>query len=74
MDKDAVYIDVKTNTFDRDADDAEDRGLGEQLMMSLQGERRFLGEAEGGVRLFQGGQAAHEWRMIWVALQREVHV
>lgn len=56
VDKDAVYIDVKTNTFDRDADDVEDRGLGEQLMMNLQGERRLLGEAEGGVRLFQGSR------------------
>ncbi len=56
VDKDAVYIDVKTNTFDREADDADERGLGEQLMMSLQGERRLLGEADRGVRLFQGGQ------------------
>lgn len=56
VDKDAVYIDIKTSTFDRDADDVEDRGLGEQLMMNLQGERRLLGEVQGGVRLFQGGQ------------------
>lgn len=56
IDKDAVYIDVKTNTFDPEADDLEDRGLGEQLMVSLQNERRLLGEAsEGGVRLFHGG-------------------
>ena len=55
VDKDAVYIDVKTNTFDLEADDLEGRGLGEQLMVSLQNERRLLGEAsEGGVRLFQG--------------------
>lgn len=56
VDKDAVYIDVKTNTFDREADDLEERGLGEQLMMSLQGERRLLGEVDRGVRLFQGGR------------------
>ncbi|KAJ9608841.1 Glycoside hydrolase 2 (Mannanase, beta-galactosidase) [Cladophialophora chaetospira] len=56
VDKDAVYIDVKTNTFDREAADAEDRGLGEQLMLSLQAERRLLGEADGGVRLFQGSR------------------
>jgi len=56
VDKDAVYIDVKTNTFDRDADDVEDRGLGEQLLVNLQGERRLLGEADAGVRLFQGGR------------------
>ena len=56
VDKDAVYIDIKTNTFDREAEDLEDRGLGEQLMVSLQNERRLLGEATAdGVRLFQGG-------------------
>jgi ribosome biogenesis protein BMS1 len=55
VDKDAVYIDIKTSTFDRDAEDVENRGLGEQLMLGLQGERRLLGEAGAGVRLFQGG-------------------
>lgn len=55
VDKDAVYIDVKTSTFDPDAEDVEDRGLGEQLMLGLQGERKLLGEAGSGVRLFQGG-------------------
>jgi ribosome biogenesis protein BMS1 len=54
VDKDAVYIDIKTNTFDRDADDLEDRGLGEQLMVNLQNERRLLGEVGDGVRLFHG--------------------
>lgn len=60
VDKDAVYIDVKTNTFNRDSDDEEDdegRGFGEQLVVGLQGERRLLGEADQGVRLFQGGEA-----------------
>ncbi|KAJ9652075.1 Glycoside hydrolase 2 (Mannanase, beta-galactosidase) [Neophaeococcomyces mojaviensis] len=52
VDKDAVYIDVKTNTFDADAEDLEERGLGEQLMVNLQAERRLLGRTEGGVRLF----------------------
>lgn len=56
VDKDAVYIDIKTNTFDRDADDEEERGLGEQLMVNLQAERRLLGAADGGVRLFQGSK------------------
>ena len=56
VDKDAVYIDIRTNTFDREAENLEDRGLGEQLMVDLQNERKLLGEAgEGGVRLFQGG-------------------
>lgn len=55
VDKDAVYIDVRTSTFDRDAEDLEERGLGEQLMVSLQNERRLLGEGDAGVKLFEGG-------------------
>ncbi|KAI5304999.1 Glycoside hydrolase 2 (Mannanase, beta-galactosidase) [Ascosphaera pollenicola] len=57
VDKDAVYIDVKTATFNRDSDDSdeEDRGLGEQLVVGLQGERKMLGEADEGVQLFRGG-------------------
>ena len=55
VDKDAVYIDIKTSTFDKDVEDEENRGLGEQLMIELQGERRLLGEPDAGVRLFQGG-------------------
>lgn len=55
VDKDAVYIDVKSSTFDREADGDEERGLGEQMVVGLQGERRLLGEAEDGVRLFSGG-------------------
>ena len=54
VDKDAVYIDVKTSNFDKDANDDE-RGLGEQMVVGLQGERRLLGEADGGVRLFSEG-------------------
>jgi ribosome biogenesis protein BMS1 len=54
VDKDAVYIDIKTNTFDKDADDLQDRGLGEQLMVGLQNEKRLLGKVDAGVRLFQG--------------------
>ncbi|KAJ5792409.1 Ribosome biogenesis protein bms1 [Penicillium pulvis] len=61
VDKDAVYIDIKTNTFNRGSDDEEsdneDRGLGEQLVVGLQSERRMLGEADQGVRLFRGGEA-----------------
>ncbi|ODH20175.1 hypothetical protein ACO22_05952 [Paracoccidioides brasiliensis] len=55
VDKDAVYIDVKTSTFNRDAENDEKRGLGEQLVVGLQGERKLLGQAESGVRLFRGG-------------------
>ncbi|KAK3077181.1 hypothetical protein LTS18_011000, partial [Coniosporium uncinatum] len=56
VDKDAVYIDVKTATFNKD-DDQQERGLGEQMVVGLQGERRLLGEADAGVRLFSGGEA-----------------
>jgi ribosome biogenesis protein BMS1 len=57
IDKDAVYINVKSATFNRDEDeeDDEDRGLGEQLVMGLQGERKLLGEADAGLRLFKDG-------------------
>ncbi|KAF2122351.1 hypothetical protein BDV96DRAFT_618615 [Lophiotrema nucula] len=55
VDKDAVYIDVKTNTFTQDQD-IEERGLGEQMMVSLQGGRRLLGEVDAGMRLFSGGE------------------
>ena len=55
VDKDAVYIDVKTSNFDKDAAAGEERGLGEQMVVGLQSERKLLGEAEEGVRLFTGG-------------------
>ena len=55
VDKDAVYIDIKTSNFDKDAAGGEERGLGEQMVVGLQSERRLLGEAERGVRLFSGG-------------------
>lgn len=56
VDKDAVYIDVKTSTFDKDVEGGEERGLGEQMVVGLQGERRLLGEGDDGVRLFTGGE------------------
>ena len=56
VDKDAVYIDVKTSNFDKDTAEGEERGLGEQMVVGLQGERRLLGEAEDGVRLFAAGE------------------
>lgn len=58
VDKDAVYVDVKSNSFNReegDDDEENDRGLGEQLVVGLQGERKLLGEPDTGVRLFHGG-------------------
>ncbi|KAL4864809.1 hypothetical protein BDV12DRAFT_7148 [Aspergillus spectabilis] len=59
VDKDAVYIDVKTSNFNAEDDEERDpdRGLGEQLVIGLQGERKLLGEADSGVRLFRGGEA-----------------
>lgn len=55
VDKDAVYIDVKTSNFDKDNEREEERGLGEQMVVDLQNERRLLGKADEGVRLFTGG-------------------
>ena len=60
VDKDAVYIDVKTSNFDKDAAEGEERGLGEQMVVGLQGERRLLGEAGDGVRLFTAGEFLKE--------------
>ena len=57
VDKDVVYIDVKTSSFDKKAGDDEEQGLGEQLVVGLQGGRRLLGEVENGVRLFSGGES-----------------
>ena len=60
VDKDAVYIDIKSSNFDKDVDDDRERAFGEQMVVGLQGERRLLGEAEDGVRLFTGGE-----RLMW---------
>lgn len=57
VDKDAVYIDVKSNTFNAEEnDDDEERGLGEQMVVGLQGERRLLGEDDHGIALFDRGE------------------
>ena len=58
VDKDAVYIDVKTSNFDNNDEEDEEgeRGLGEQMVVGLQGERKLLGEDDAGVRLFRGGE------------------
>lgn len=57
VDKDAVYIDIRNPTFDQEASGADGRGLGEQLVMGLQGDRRLLGDAGDGVRLFSNGES-----------------
>lgn len=59
VDKDAVYIDVKTSTFDPEADYSE-KGLGEQMMIGLQGGRKLLGEDDRGFRLFSGGDVINK--------------
>jgi ribosome biogenesis protein BMS1 len=56
MDKDAVYIDVKSNNFDVGSDDEGERGFGEQMMVGLQGGRKLLGEDDQGISLFGKGQ------------------
>jgi ribosome biogenesis protein BMS1 len=55
MDKDAVYIDVKSNNFDLDSDDEGERGFGEQMMVGLQGGKKMLGEDNQGISLFGKG-------------------
>lgn len=55
VDRDAVYVDVKSSTFDPEADYVE-RGFGEQLVMGLQGGRKLLGEDDEGISLFEKGQ------------------
>ena len=61
VDKDAVYIDVKTATFNRDGEPGRERGPGEQMVVDLQSGKRLLGEVEDGVRLFEGGRTlAHQ--------------
>jgi ribosome biogenesis protein BMS1 len=59
VDKDAVYIDIKSNNFDADDSD-EDRGLGEQMVVGLQAERKLLGEDDQGIALFNRGEKLRE--------------
>jgi ribosome biogenesis protein BMS1 len=57
IDGDTIYITrEKGFNFDKDAED-EERGEGEELIVSLQHERKLLGETEEGVRLFSNGGA-----------------
>jgi ribosome biogenesis protein BMS1 len=55
IDGDTIWITrEKGFNFDKDADN-EERGEGEELIVSLQGERKLLGQTEEGIRLFGGG-------------------
>jgi ribosome biogenesis protein BMS1 len=57
IDGDTIWITrEKGFNFDKDAEDKE-RGEGEELIVSLQNERRLLGETKEGVRLFSYGGA-----------------
>lgn len=57
IDGDTIWITrEKGFNFDQDGDE-EDRGEGEELIVSLQNERKLLGETEEGVRLFSNGGA-----------------
>src|SRR5438045_7452670 len=42
--------------FDKDAYDGVERGEGEELIISLQGGKKLLGQTEEGVQLFSGGE------------------
>lgn len=53
VDKDAVYINLATTTLN--PDDLEQKGIGEQMMIGLQGSRDILGKSDTGMRLFSGG-------------------
>ncbi|KAF3908236.1 hypothetical protein AA313_de0204027 [Arthrobotrys entomopaga] len=64
VDKDAVYIDVRTNNFnaggEEGGEDAGERDVGERLVVGLQGRQNLLGKSiakdeDGGVRLFSNG-------------------
>lgn len=59
IDKDAVYIDVKTSTFDQDEDDEQERGLGEAMVVNLQSGKRLLGEGDAPMRLFSTGNVVN---------------
>ncbi|KAF3937300.1 hypothetical protein ABW19_dt0201680 [Dactylella cylindrospora] len=64
VDKDAVYIDVRTNNFnstgENEDEDGGERDVGERLVVGLQGRQNLLGQSgssneDGGVRLFSNG-------------------
>ena len=60
VDKDAVYIDVRSSNFNADTnDEGDEKGLGESMVIGLQGRGRVLGQADEGVRLFSGGDTLH---------------
>ncbi|KAI1265767.1 GTP binding protein Bms1 [Xylariaceae sp. FL1019] len=55
IDGDAIFLTrEKGFSFDKDAEGVE-RGLGEELIVSLQGERRLLGQTDDSIQLFRGG-------------------
>ncbi|TKX26896.1 ribosome biogenesis protein bms1 [Elsinoe australis] len=57
VDRDAVYVDVRSTTFD--GDDDEERGLGEQMVVDLHG-GKVLGQNERALQLFGNGAPIEE--------------
>ncbi|KAF4469602.1 hypothetical protein FALBO_3469 [Fusarium albosuccineum] len=56
IDGDAIWITrEKGFNFNKDDEDAE-RGEGEEMIVNLQAERKLLGQMDGGVQLFKGGE------------------
>lgn len=59
IDKDAVYIDVGTQAFDKDAN--QNAGIGEQMVMDLQQAQRSLDASDGaGIQLFSNSEAIRD--------------
>lgn len=57
IDGDAIWITrEKGFTFNKDGEEAVERGEGEEMIIGLQAERRLLGQTEDGVQLFRGGE------------------
>ncbi|KAK8217273.1 Glycoside hydrolase 2 (Mannanase, beta-galactosidase) [Zalaria obscura] len=54
VDKDAVYVDIKSRTFDPEAENYQ--GLGEQMVAGLVAGRRTLGHNDEGLQLFGDGE------------------
>ncbi|KAG8630051.1 hypothetical protein KVT40_001670 [Elsinoe batatas] len=68
VDKDAVYVDVKSSTFE----EGQELGLGEQMVVDLHG-GKVLGRTEGGLQLFgKGGMVETTGRKSARVVDREV--
>ncbi|KPM36410.1 Ribosome biogenesis protein bms1 [Neonectria ditissima] len=60
IDGDAIWI-TREKGFNFDKEDEEgERGEGEEMIVGLQAERKLLGQTDGGVQLFRGGEQIKE--------------